>query len=87
MPSVRLTAAPAAPLAQFRDTFADDTADAAAAYGESVNETIACTRCGAQICSLLDQLLELRALVICQCRCGELSIVLKPAPRTPSSNA
>lgn len=45
-----------------------------------MDKTIACTACGAQIHSLLDQVLELRALVICQCRCGEIGIVLKPAP-------
>jgi hypothetical protein len=42
-----------------------------------MERTVACTFCGLPVSSLLDQVLDLPAFTICQCRCGEIAIVVK----------
>jgi hypothetical protein len=46
-----------------------------------MDKIIACTSCGRAVSALIDQVLELSAVTICQCRCGEVVVISKPAPR------
>jgi hypothetical protein len=42
-----------------------------------MEQTVACTRCGSPVGALIDQVLDLPAFTICQCRCGEIAVVVK----------
>jgi hypothetical protein len=43
-----------------------------------MERTLACTRCGELVSSLLDQVLDLPAFTICQCRCAEVVVIGRP---------
>jgi hypothetical protein len=42
-----------------------------------MEQTAAGTCCGSQVGALIDQVLDLPAFAICQCRCGEIAVVVK----------
>jgi len=55
-------------------------------YGEDVERTVACTNCRSLVHPVLDQVLELSAVTICQCACGEVAVIMKTAvPRRVQS--
>ena len=49
-----------------------------------MEKTIACTRCDQLVSSLVDQVLDLPAFTVCQCRCGEIAVVVKPLDTSSS---
>jgi hypothetical protein len=55
-------------------------------YGEDMERTVACTNCTSLEHPVLDQVIELAAVTICQCACGEIAVIVKAAtPRRVES--
>jgi hypothetical protein len=43
-----------------------------------MEQTLACIRCDRLVSALVDQVLDLPAVTVCQCRGGEVAVVVKP---------